>query len=486
MKKLLSILFLFIAVNSNAAFTEFYCNSSAGSNINAGDNKTLTTSTNGDWGVASANRFTAAAGTPFSAVSVGDFASIYFDTSTTTSYISRVTAVNAGGASLDVSGTVISGSSPTISATGRSCTVGGVWKGPNAADSFPFTILAGTMTNIAGDLVRANFKNNASYSITAAIQVNFAGARFEGYTTTPGDQGLATFDAGSSAIVYLNLGNNADNTSYVNLKFTGSGATGANDGVVLGNGTLSCLFQRVAVNGSKGGGFTLNNGTNHTLVETEVSNFQSGNAAAKGAYQSGGTARFIRAIAHDGTGSNAAGFRLGGTMFSLEDCIAETVQDGIVLSVPAIIRGFEAYNILGNGIALTGTSQLFVIENSNFVKCSTNGITATGSVSPYGVITNCGFGTGTMANGANTSSLGNIVESGSINYSADMNPWADPANGDFRITLTEAQGTGRGSFTETSAGYSGTIGYPDIGAAQHLDTGPNTFYDSTLYDSLFQ
>jgi hypothetical protein len=111
------------------AFTEFYCDASAGANVNAGDLTAngVVTSTNGDWGNATANRFTAASGTPFSGVSVGDFASVYLDGATIAVYIARVTAVNGGGASLDLSTTAISGTAPATGATGRSCTTGGAW-----------------------------------------------------------------------------------------------------------------------------------------------------------------------------------------------------------------------------------------------------------------------------------------------------------------------------------------------------------------------
>ena len=38
-------------------------------------------------------------------------------------------------------------------------------------------------------------------------------------------------------------------------------------------------------------------------------------------------------------------------------------------------------------------------------------------------------------------------------------------NGDFRINLTAAKGTGRGTYMQTAASYTGTVGYPDVGAA---------------------
>ena len=69
-------------------------------------------------------------------------------------------------------------------------------------------------------------------------------------------------------------------------------------------------------------------------------------------------------------------------------------------------------------------------------------------------------------------SSGSIVENiGAVTYGANLTPWVDPANGDFRINLAAAKGAGRGTFLQTSASYTGTVGFPDIGAAQHLDSG---------------
>ena len=56
-----------------------------------------------------------------------------------------------------------------------------------------------------------------------------------------------------------------------------------------------------------------------------------------------------------------------------------------------------------------------------------------------------------------------------MNFASDVTPWVDPANGDFRINLAAAKGAGRGSYTQNAGG--GTVGYPDIGAAQHQDSG---------------
>jgi hypothetical protein len=60
-------------------------------------------------------------------------------------------------------------------------------------------------------------------------------------------------------------------------------------------------------------------------------------------------------------------------------------------------------------------------------------------------------------------------ETGAVTLGSD--PFSAASTGDFRVTLAAAKGAGRGAFTETQASYTGTLGYPDVGAAQHQDTG---------------
>jgi len=82
------------------------------------------------------------------------------------------------------------------------------------------------------------------------------------------------------------------------------------------------------------------------------------------------------------------------------------------------------------------------------------------------------FGAGTQANtSGDVNPGGNVVQVNSAFYASNVTPWVDPANGDFRINLAAAKDAGRGNFTQTAASYAGTVGYPDIGAAQHQDTG---------------
>lgn len=159
-----------------------------GNNLNAGSTTAdlaLATSTNGNWDTASANRFVAAGGaTPFLAVTVGMYASIYLDAATSAVFVSKITAVDVGGTYIEVSKTANKlGTAPTAGATGRSCKVGGAWAGTAINSLFgAVTIDQSTRVNIKA----------GSYSYTASVTFSTNGTTafplwFRGYNTTPGD-----------------------------------------------------------------------------------------------------------------------------------------------------------------------------------------------------------------------------------------------------------------------------------------------------------
>jgi hypothetical protein len=195
-------------------FTEFFCKTT-GSNLNGGAlasgaepaDAAVYTCTNSNWN--GTDTFTPTDGsTPANTVTAGDFASVYLDGATVSVFVARVEAVAAGvNGAITLSGGALGGTAPAAGATGRTIKVGGAWKGPNAAEQFPFNFMTSVMTNGAGLLPRVNLKAG-TYSITAAINHNtvggFPGVKFQGYTTTPGDggrftiQGPATGPASSS------------------------------------------------------------------------------------------------------------------------------------------------------------------------------------------------------------------------------------------------------------------------------------------------
>jgi hypothetical protein len=182
-----------------------------------------------------------------------------------------------------------------------------------------------------------------------------------------------------------------------------------------------------------------------------------------------------RCTIHDNTGNVVDGIFVGAARAHIENCIIESNgRDGIrcgTTSGPYSIQSCDFYNNGGSGISLltTGFTSILYVENSNFVKNGGYGISGVADI--LGYVKNCGYGSGTQANTSGTTNLlTGVVESGAVNYATDVTPWADPANGDFRINLATAKGTGRGTFTQTAASYAGAVGYPDIGAAQHLES----------------
>lgn len=465
------------------AFTEFYCVPGTGANINAGSTTgaAVSTTTNGNWD-ATTGVFIAASGTPFSGTSVGDWASVYNDGATTAVYVGRVTAVTSS-TQITVSLTAKSGTAPTTSATGRSVTIGGSWAGPSGAAAFPFGFVEAAMTNSAGDMPRVNFKNNSTYSITAAMTHGNSGpARFQGYSSTVGDGGLAKIDGGASGASYTLLNFSAGMNQLFDFELTRNGATGTAAGLT---GITTNIFRRVVVHDVRGAGFNFTSSP-VMCIECEAYNCNQGSAANTGAFHfsAGGTAiQIVRCISHDNTTGTTDGFRFSSSnagLVHMIGCIADTNSGkGAIITLTtgsrALIHQSDFYNNTSDGLTLdvtTATTGSVVanIENSNFVKNGGYGIHGTSSGRKLGQVQNCGFGGGASANtSGTTATLDQMEVLGSVTYTT--HPWNDPANGDFRIVDASAKGAGRGTFTETASSYSGTVAYPDIGAAQHQELG---------------
>lgn len=459
------------------SFSEFYCQTT-GSNLNAGSTTSdaaSVTETNGDWGNAAANRFTAASGTPFSGVLAGEWASVYLDGATVAVYIAQVTGITGGGAGVNLSSTIKMGTAPATGATGRSIKIGGAWKGPNGAEAFPFGFVQALPTGT--DPPRVNLKAGTNYAITAAMtQGNTGPIYWRGYTATIADGGKAQIDGGTSGASYILLTASGRQNTYIDLIFANNGATGSAAGV---SATADdCLFRRCVFHDLRGGGLLIANGYGE---ECEAYACNQSNTATTAAFSSqlGNLAVFKRCIAHDNTGSNTSGFTTGtasGDALECSQCIADSNgSHGFLARGRQRSRFFhcDAYNNGGDGIriSIVTTGGAVFVENCNLVKNGGYGINRTDTLSNLFVV-NCGFGSGTMANtSGQTNGMSGPSAEGSVTYASNSSPWADADNGDFRISLAGAKGAGRASFTETAASYTGTVGYPDIGAAQHLESG---------------
>jgi hypothetical protein len=470
--RLAAILLLLVApLSVHAAFTEFYCDPVNGSNLNSGSTTSASaayTATNGNWDGSSV--FTPASGNPSLTVNVGDFASVYLDAASTAVYVARVTAVSS--TTITLSTTAKCGTAPTSGATGRSCKVGGAFKGPNAADGVPLTIIAGALTNASGDFPRVNLKNNGTYSITASIATTGAGpVTVEGYTSSAGDLGRATFDGGSGTgydMILLSV--SSDQWMFLDLisqNAGSSGTTGSNINVPSGcNGTVvaRCKFAGSRLENIVASG----DGT--VIYECECTDWNKSNSSNRYAIANFSADHFTVSwsFIHDANGSsNNHGIRPINTAIVDHTVFSKIGGSGIRLidTRSVIIDGCDFYSC-NNGFEITntsGTEQNVIIRNSNFVKNTVAGVNGSGTAKWIGLILNCGYGTGTQANGTDTTGLKGIVEAGKVSYASGVTPWNDPANGDFTITLAAAKTAGRGAF---GTGLTSTTAYPDIGAAQ--------------------
>lgn len=392
-------------------------------------------------------------------VAVGQFLSIYSGAATVAAYTARITAVSGGGGSawtITLSATAFSGSVPTTGATFKA-QCGGAWLGPNAASGFPFNYITKALTNAAGDIPRVNFKNNATYSITAAITNSLVGpVVFQGYTTTAGDGGKAIIDGGTSGASYTLLTINNNNQTNRDLIFQNNGATGSASGVVTNN---QGFLERVIFNSIRGDGVNLvSSGT--IIIECEAFACNQSNTASKAGFNSfGGT--FDRCISHDNTGSNSSGFLFSSTSM-VSNCIADTNGSHGFNTAVNIAAFFNctSYGNSGSGIFTSVVAASYIlVENCTIANNTLYGINS--SSTGFARISNCGFYSNTSGQ-----TNGTIDATGTITYAAA--PMTDPANGDFSLVAgSGGNAAGRGSFTQTASQYSKTsTSLPDVGAVQ--------------------
>jgi fibronectin-binding autotransporter adhesin len=452
-------------------FTELCCRS-GGSNLNAGSRTGSSTEPGtaadltyaaGGW-VNATNVFTPASGDPVAdGVAVGDFAAL--DTGgTEAAWIARVTARTS--TTITLSATVAIGTKP---ANGTyTLRIGGAWAGPSGTITFPFNIFtAALVKNVSGAWPRINCKDNQTYSMTAAITYAGTLTTIRGYTNTYEDSGRATFDGGATGAAYVLFTVSGVSCALENMIFRNNGDSGNAAGVLFSGARghiQNCVFHDF-----RGFGLSATGGIG--IYECEVYACNGSNTASQGGFNCA-SSQFVRCISHDNVGSNSSGFvsTLGGIWFN---CIADTNgASGFSSSgnVHMLAVACDAYNNVSHGINAQNGGAAH-IESCNLLKNGTGGtgfgINGSSNLSGGGILS-CGFGSGTQANASGaTNAVVTLVETGTVTYAADVTPWVDPTTGDFRINLAAAENTGRGNFTETAASYSGTVGYPDIGAAIH-------------------
>jgi hypothetical protein len=464
------------------AFTEFYCNAATGSNLNGGSSEGApVTYASGNW-VAGTGVFTVASGDPTSDVNVGDFASVYADGATATGFVGRVTARDA--TTITVSLTAASGTPPADGTGNRTVKVGGPWKGPNAAESFPFSFVASAMNDGTNLIPRVNLKNNQSYAATGALTNSSVQVWWQGYTSTVGDGGKATIDGGESGSAYNLFLSSGNNNTYLDLIWAHNGLTGGGASTHGVNVTgARSLFLRCVAWGMRCSGFNCTSVVSWFVECESYDCNRSNNSTSRAGIHVGATGcAVIRCYSHHHTGgSNANGFYIDQSVLFFGCVSHSNTGAGIYSQGDQMLAmlNCDSYNNGSHGLHLTAATGILQlgIQNCNFVKNTGFGIFSA-NAQRFGVIYNCGFGSGTQANtsGQMTANLVPVLVVGTVTYASDVTPWADPANGDFRITLAAAKDTGRGAYTQTYTSESArnTVSYPDIGAAQHQDSGGGT------------
>jgi hypothetical protein len=420
-------------------------------------------------------------------MAVGDFVSVYPDAATVSPYVARITTVTATTFTTDA--TAKAGTAPVDGTLNTSAKLGGAWKGPNAAESFPIGFISGQLCNVSSESPRVNFKNDATYNITAAMtHTGLSGGTvprslvFEGFTTSYGDGGRATIDGGTTGASYVLLtlaGTNAD-IGLRYLIFQNNGATGSASGLVANTLVFGCV-----VNNVRGTGFSSTGGV---MVECEAYSCNQSNTTNLAGFSASASC-CVRCISHDNTGSNNDGFIANSGLLVCVNCIADSngrrgFSDAINSS-SIVAVGCDAYNNGSHGMLFSESStgkSYHLADSCNLSKNGGYGIQGSlSNISQMALVINCGFGAGTEANtSGQTNNLREYPAVASVSYASNSSPWTDPANGDFRISLAAAKGAGRGAYTQTQASYAGTIGYPDIGAAQAVASGGGMIGGGTL------
>jgi len=469
------------------------CIRNGGSNLNSGTrtgNSTIPgtsadfTYASGTW-VAGTGVFTVASGDPATdGVAVGDYASVYPDGSTVTPFIGQVTARTS--TTITVSLTVKMGTAPVDGTSNRTLKIGGALAGPSGSVTFPFALLNTTVVATANDILCLNIKSDVTASMTAAITCAVAGPmQISGFGTSYRDEaGKWTISGATTGSSYVPLTASGGRVHWTDLIITNNGASGIQSGLVASGGRV--LLERISVSGIRGIGISATS-TAH-CVECETYACNTSNTADLSGFSTTSNCNYVRCYSHDNTGSNANGFGVTGSnvVCSLVECIAdENGKSGLLINGggAVFVISCDFYGNV-NGILNESAGAFAEVINCNFVLNSTYGVRLTTQAAI--MLQNCGFpAAGTTANGTDTSNtVGVITNDAPITITANTTPWNAPGTGDFKITATSNKGTGRGAFTSLGSGKTGTVAYPDVGAAQSTGGGGSSGGGKILNSSI--
>lgn len=472
-----------------AFYTEMCCRA-GGSNLNAGSTNggSVEPSTSPDFEYISGSwdstngEFTVASGNPQTdGVQIGDFASVYPDGSTTTSFIGRVITVTS--TKITVSITICMGTIPTTGSSNTTLRIGGAWLGPDGGVGFPFSLLSPNLFNTSDHLMRINFKNDRTYSITSATTWGDGTSgptrafvcTFEGYNTTYGDGGMAKIEGASSGGSYRMLYIQRGKQVLRNLWFDKNGSTGSSNLVRIESVTdsLGGLIEGCKFTNARGSGLEVRS------VGCKIVNcIASDNNKSSTIYQAGFiifvNCTMVRCVAKNNL---LNGFTHGASASTnYFECIAIGSSTGFSLDNTGGYRGCFinciSYNN-GNGFNVDSAECVVMMENCIAYRTTIGGtgfvFGVPGTVTTRGFyqLNNCAVGN----HSARFTAAADIYTNDQNPINLTENPFIDAANGDFRLNDNPGggallKGKSNHRWRELAEGATKTIAYADVGAVQ--------------------
>ena len=422
-------------------FTNFYC-TAAGSNLNAGstlDDAAIFTGANGAW---DGTTFTLANTASLAGVAIGMYASICLDAATEAVFVVQITGVDNGAHTI-TTGTVKAGTAPANGANGRTIKVGGAWLGPNAASAFPTTLVTSVLAADTTHPVRVFMKTcttSAAYSSSAYV-------RYEGYTTTPGDGGMAVLS--SSAAGTSILASTGARVSFVNIELRSTAVNGSTTAVASFATGAGVLLRNFAVSGATGTGVGLT-----STQPLTIEGFESYNNGGHGVVLNEGSTTYgtvlKKFIIHD-NGADGINLAANSNPSIVEGILDRNALAGLrtVLGANKTLR-ISHVDFFNNGlnpvtpaspdsgiVLAEGGTATIDIADCRFVTNANYGISRTSTTVASNIsVRNCGF----FGNGvAETTGLCGEA-SGNVSYAS--NPFAgagtgaSPRGGDFTPILS--------------------------------------------------
>lgn len=319
--------------------------------------------------------------------------------------------------------------------------------------------------------------NGQTYTMTAALAFTTLGnAVLQGFASSVGDLGKATFTSNLTSAVNFTCGSSSG-VAFVDLIFANTGASNANGLFTVSAASVDTVFLRCVFHGARGAGLSGNTtgGGGVFAIECEAYDCDKSNTASQAGFVSastGGTMFCYNCYSHDNTSANANGFEtFSNSSMILVNCTADT-NGGCGAKVISGATGLFCFNcnfynnsVDGVNFSQTSANAWSVLMNNNFLKNTGAGVNNT-VTAQGGILYNNGRGAGAQANGSADTLKSIVNTSTDITYASGATPWKAPTTGDFSTVLGAAIEAGRGAFTETDGTNTGTVGYPDIGAAQ--------------------